>query len=387
MKRLFILLLSAVVFASGCGADYDTELAKRLNEEPAELEYREEKSRAAAVLEEMSLEDKLWQMFFVTPEAVSGGSADTSVTDAFSENAKVRRVGGIILFENNIYSEAQVSEFLADISACFDIPVFLGVDEEGGSVSRLGKKGIITDNGNMSRIGASGDTSAAAEVGERLGTELGGLGFNLDFAPVADILTNPYNTEIGVRSFGNDAETVSGMVAAEVAAMQECGVSAVIKHFPGHGGTLTNSHKGTSVNQRTLEQLRAEDLKSFEAGIEAGADFVMVSHMSLPNVVGDSTPCSLSRRIITELLKEELGFDGVAVTDALNMGAVTNIYSPAEAAVKAVEAGADMLLMPDDLMSAYNGLLAAVKDGRVSEDRIDESVTRILKIKEKRGLI
>lgn len=378
----FIIILTA-----GCGADYDAELARKLNEEDMTLEYREEKNRAETLLEEMSLEDKLWQLFFVTPEAVSGGSGEISVTADFAENAEIRRVGGIILFSENIYNKTQVSEFLSDLSVSFNTPVFLGVDEEGGTVSRLGKKGIITDNGDMSKIGASGDPSAAAEVGERLGDELSALGFNLDFAPVADVITNPENTEIGRRSFGSDAETVGEMVAEEVIAMQSRDVSAVIKHFPGHGGTSDDSHKGTSVNKRTLEQLRAEELVSFKAGIEAGADFVMVSHMSLPDVTGDNTPCSLSRYVITELLKGELGFDGVVITDALNMGAVSNIYSSGEAAVMAVEAGADMLLMPDDLDSAYNGLFAAVESGRISEERIDESVMRILAIKEKRGLI
>ncbi len=340
-----------------------------------------------AAMAEMSLEDKLWQLFFVTPEAVSGWPAEKAVSEDFAAYAKKRPVGGVILFADNISSKEQVTAYVNDIKAAFATPVFVGVDEEGGLVSRLGSKGIITDNGDMRDIGDTGDSSAAAAVGERLGRELSEIGFNLDFAPVADTITNPANTEIGRRSFGVDPELVSRMAAAEVEAMQSGGVSAVLKHFPGHGSTSANSHKGISVSERTLDELRSADLKPFEAGIRTGADFVMVSHMSLPNVTGSETPCSLSPEIITGLLREELGYGGVVITDALNMGAVTSVYGAAEAAVAAFEAGADMLLMPESLPDAHDALLKAVEEGRVSEARVDESVRRILSAKERRGLL
>lgn len=388
MKRLFAALLAlfTLLALAGCAEDENAALARRLNETEVELEYREDGS-ARKLLNKMTLEDKLWQLFFVTPEALGGEGCKRAVNDEFRENAEAKPVGGIILFAENVSSYSQTSAFLADMSSCFSVEPFLGVDEEGGTVSRLGSKGIITNNGSMSRIGASGDPSKAAEVGTRLGTELKALGFNLDFAPVADVLINENNTEIGNRSFGTDPETVSEMVVAETAAMQNEGVSAVLKHFPGHGSTSNNSHNGTSVSQRTLEQLHESELKPFSAGIEAGADFVLVSHMSLPKVVGDNTPCSLSAYIISDLLKDELSFGGVVITDALNMGAVSNIYNSGEAAVAAIEAGADMLLMPENLDEAYSALLAAVENGRVSEERIDESVLRILRVKEKRDII
>ncbi len=389
MKKFLALLLALLALPafSGCISDEDAALALRLNEEEIPLEYREDSAKTVKILNEMTLEDKLWQLFFVTPEAVGGEESKIAVGGIFRENAKIKPVGGIILFSENIRSGEQVSAFLEDMSSCFDVPIFSGVDEEGGSVSRLGQKGIITNNGNMSAVGASGDSSVAAEVGRRLGTELSALGFNLDFAPVADVLVNKSNTEIGKRSFGSDAGVVSEMVAAETAAMQGEGVSAVLKHFPGHGSTSQNSHNGVSVSERTLEQLRQSELKPFKTGIEAGADFVLVSHMSLPYVVGDNTPCSLSRFIISDLLKTEMDFGGVVITDALNMGAVSKLYTSGEAAVAAVEAGADMLLMPENLDEAHAALLAAVRDGRISEGRIDESVSRILRIKEKRGLL
>ncbi len=374
MRRVLAVFAAALLFCS-CEAAPDRGLS-----EP-------KLSPVEAAMANMTLDGKLWQLFFVTPEAVSGWPAEKAVSEDFLAFAKKRPVGGIILFADNIASREQVTAYVNDIKAGFVTPVFVGVDEEGGLVSRLGGKGIITDNGDMRDVGDTGDSSAAGAVGGRLGSELSALGFNLDFAPVADTITNPANTEIGRRSFGTDAELVSGMVEAETEAMQSAGVSAVLKHFPGHGSASANSHNGISVSERTLDELEKADLKPFKAGIAAGADFVMVSHISLPNVTGNETPCSLSPAIITDLLRGELGFEGVVITDALNMGAVTSVYGAAEAAVMAFEAGADMLLMPENLTEAHAALAKAVEEGRISEARVDESVKRILSVKEKRGLL
>lgn len=384
MKKIFVLFVALVLSLAGCGDDYDSELAARLNNENTLLDYRTEETAAQRLLEQMSLEDKLWQLFYVTPEAVSGNSSDIFVDEAFTENAAVKKVGGIILFGENIYNETQLTKLLGDLSVSFDIPLFLGADEEGGSVSRLSGSCGVTDNGNMSDIPTAQE---ARLVGERLGSELSALGFNMDFAPVADVLVNPENTEIGKRSFGSDASDVAQKTAAEVEGMQSMNVSSVLKHFPGHASTTANSHDGASVSYRTLEQLRSEELLPFISGIEAGADFVMISHMSLPNVIGDNTPCSLSKLIVTDLLKNELGFEGIVITDALNMGAVSTLYTSGEACVRAIEAGADMLLMPSDLDESYNALLLAVQSGQISEERINESVLRILTIKEKRNML
>lgn len=385
MKKLCFIISALLLFAAGCADKYDAELGQRLNNEKIEHTPRED--TVQALIDNMSIDDKLWQLFFVTPEAVADETRLTEVTASFTENAKIKKVGGIILFAENLKNADQVYDFNAQIAAAFDIPVFIGVDEEGGSVARLGKKGIITDNGDMRAIGDSGDIGRAAQVGERLAAELSALGFNMDFAPVADVIIDRRNTEIGRRSFGTDPDLVSGMVAAQVSAMENGGISAAIKHFPGHGSTTANSHNSISISERTLDQLRSEELLPFKAGIEAGADFVMVSHMSLPHVTGDETPCSLSPAMINELLKTELGFDGIAITDALNMGAVTKRYGAGNAAVMAVEAGADMLLMPGDLNEAHAALVSAVMEGRISEARIDDSVRRILKVKKAIGLI
>ena len=384
LKKLVMMLSIAVLVLSGClgevARETTPEIPKAITPPAVEIDPVEEEDGDEAA---MSLEDKLWQLFYVTPEALNDGHEVTEVTERFFENAKTYKVGGIILFERNVRDRNQVMELLGDLSVCFETPVFLGVDEEGGRVTRLSGACGVTDNGNMSDIETASD---ARRVGERLGGELSGLGFNMDFAPVADVLIDPDNTEIGSRSFGFDPIDVAEKVGSEVRGMQRRGISSVMKHFPGHGSTSENSHEGTSVSERTLDQLRECELLPFIAGIEAGADFVMISHMSLPEVVGDNTPCSLSQAIITGLLREELGYSGIVITDAQNMGAVT-IYGPDEAAVLAIEAGADMVLMPDDLDAAYEGLLSAVTSGRITESRIDESIERILSLKRRMGLI
>ena len=259
-------------------------------------------------------------------------------------------------------------------------PVFLAVDEEGGSVSRVAGAGLADDVGDMSEIGSTCDPEKAKEAGTAIGTYLSQFGFNVDFAPVADVVSAE-NAVIGNRSFGSDPNVVGTMVAAEVQGLQESGVSACLKHFPGIGDTTTDTHDEKTVSEKTLEDMQQTDLPAFQSGIDAGADFVMVSHMSLPNVIGDDTPCSLSGAVISDLLRNQLGYNGIVITDALDMSAITDSYSSAEAAVKAIEAGADMLLMPENFEEAYQGLLEAVQNGTISEDRINESLKRIYRVK------
>lgn len=259
-------------------------------------------------------------------------------------------------------------------------PVFLAVDEEGGSVSRVAGAGLADDVGDMSEIGSTCDPEKAKEAGTTIGTYLSQFGFNVDFAPVADVVSAE-NAVIGNRSFGSDPNVVGTMVAAEVQGLQESGVSACLKHFPGIGDTTTDTHDEKAVSEKTLEDMQQTDLPAFQSGIDAGADFVMVSHMSLPNVVGDDTPCSLSGAVISDLLRNQLGYNGIVITDALDMSAITDSYSSAEAAVKAIEAGADMLLMPENFEEAYQGVLDAVQKGTISEDRINESLKRIYRVK------
>ena len=191
---------------------------------------------------------------------------------------------------------------------------------------------------------------------------------------------------IGSRSFGSDPNLVAPMVAAAVEGMQSSGVSACLKHFPGLGDTVEDTHDGMATTEKSLEDFNAIDFPVYQAGINAGADMVMVSHLSAPNVTGDNTPASLSEKMITEILRGQLGYQGIVITDAMGMTAITDYYTADEAAVKAVQAGADMILMPEDYETAYNGVLEAVNNGTLSEERINESLRRIFRVKEKNAV-
>ena len=233
-------------------------------------------------------------------------------------------------------------------------------------------------------MGASGERSDALEMGYTIGGYLRQYGFNLDFAPVADIVTNPNNTEIGDRAYSDDPAVAAPMVSAMVEALQRGGMLSCLKHFPGHGSTEADSHEGLSVSTRTLEELRSTEWQTFRAGIESGAAFVMVGHQTNRNLY--DLPASLSPEVMG-YLRDELGFEGIIITDSLKMGAIVNDYTSAQAAVLAIQAGADMILMPNDLDTAYHGLLSAVTDGALTEDRINESVLRILTAKYRFGIM
>lgn len=343
--------------------------------------------RAEELLEQMTLREKALQLFLVTPEQLTGADGPVTQCGAVTQAAlREKPVGGIVYFADNLQTREQCQAMLSGAQEAASLGLFLAVDEEGGSVSRLAKNGAMdmTVFPNMEQIE---DTQEARSVGETIGTEIRALGFNLDFAPVADVNSNPENSVIGARAFSSDPETAAERVAACVAGFRESGVLCTLKHFPGHGDTAADSHYGAAVSEKTLEELEACAFLPFRAGIEAGADFVMVGHIGLPNVTGDNTPASLSYEITTGLLREKLGFDGIIVTDSLQMEAITDSYSAGQAAVAALQAGADILLMPENLDQALSGVLDAVDSGTLTEQRIDESVRRILRVKLERGIV
>ncbi len=338
--------------------------------------------RCQEILDTMTLDEKIYQLFFVTPKLLTGEENVTELSDLMKETLDKKPVGGIVLFKENIISKEQVKSLNSNIAQNAKFGILISVDEEGGSVARLGNANIgFLSLPHMAEIGAEGDVNKAYEVGDSLAKNLKELNFNMDFAPVADILTNPENTVVKKRSFGSDANLVSGMVEAEVKGFLDNDIICSLKHFPGHGNTEADSHKGMAVSLCDLDTLREREFAPFKAGIEAGAETVMVGHISLPNIIGDDTPATLSPQIVTDLLRQELGFKGVIITDSMQMGAVADYYTPEEAAVKALLAGNDMILMPTDLDRAYNGILDAVNRGEISEDRINESVLRILALK------
>ncbi len=338
----------------------------------------------------MTLEEKIFQLFMVTPEALTGYDEVYMAGEATKDAIWERPAGGIIYFSQNLKDEAQTKEMLSKTvqygTERSGVPPFLAVDEEGGQVARIsGKEGFSLEAfPDMSTIGASKDEKKAFETGDAIGRYLAELGFNVDFAPVADVFTNPDNTVAARRAFGSDAALVSCMVSEEVKGLKKHGVSPVLKHFPGHGGTAEDSHETKPVLHRTLEELKQTELLPFAAGIESGADFVMVGHISVPEIEEDGRPAVFSRVLVTDILRKQLGFEGIIITDAMNMGAVTESYGSGEAAVEALLAGVDMILMPEDFGAAVQAVKAAVEEGTLTEKRIDESVTRILKLKEEK---
>lgn len=401
MRRMIYFLVISIFLltTSGCSV-YKAENHKESSgsnkndiiDNKKEKELSEEEilnKKVKDMMTDMTLEQKIGQLFIVNLEDVNNGLATTVFTEDIKKNINKYNVGGIILFQNNIKDREQLKLLTNNIQNNSNIPLFISVDEEGGIVSRLSDipSMKVTKFENMADIGEKEDYNRAYIVGDTIGKEINELGFNLDFAPVADVITNPNNTEIGRRSFGSDPEIVANMVKEVVKGLQENNVSATLKHFPGHGGSEENSHNEFSYTPQTLEGMRKTEFLPFISGIEEDVDFIMISHISAPNVTGDNTPSSLSKTIITDLLRKELGYENIVTTDALNMKAISNYYSPKDAAIKAINAGADVLLMTPDFKNVYDHVLESVQNGTISEERINESVERILKVKIKRNIV
>lgn len=343
--------------------------------------------RAAQKVASLTLEQKVAQLFVVTPEAITGVDTATQAGPTTQEALAAYPVGGLVYFQKNLLDADQTREMIANSQAyaqdACGLPLLVGVDEEGGTVSRIGgNPGFDVPNaGNMADVGAAGDPEHARAVAAAIGGYLHDLGFNLDFAPDADICGDPAVDVMALRSFGADPALVADMVAAQVEGFKEAGVLCCAKHFPGIGGVMGDSHEGAIVSEKTLDELRAWELAPFEAAIEAGAPLVMVGHLTAPNAFGDDVPASLNPAAVTELLRDELGFQGLIVTDSLSMGAVGGFCTPDQAGVAALTAGADLVLMPEDFAAAYQGVLDAVRNGALAESRIDESVERVVKAK------
>lgn len=293
------------------------------------------------------------------------------------------QAGGVILFGRNVDTCAQVAELVSTLRALNGnhVPLLIAADEEGGTVSRMPEE--VRGLPSAYTFGQTGNEALCHELGQILAVQCSALGINVDFAPVADVWSNPDNTVIGRRALGTNGDTVARLVPQVMEGLEEVGVVPVPKHFPGHGDTDADSHYDLPVVSKSLEELEQLELRPFAAAIAAGAPAVMVGHL-LMLALDDTLPASLSPAVVTGLLREQLGFDGVVFTDDLTMGAVSNTYGMGEAAVLAFEAGCDVLLVchgQDNLQAAYEALLDAVESGRISQQRLDESVSRILKLK------
>ena len=342
------------------------------------------RSKAEILLDNMTVREKICQLFMVFPEQLTGKAPVTAAGDAMREGLQRYPVAGIIFDRDSMKSREQITKLLSDAQSMSRIALLMTCDEEGGRVNRLmGAVGTPYVGPMLSYRDKGAETAKANAV-----TIAGGLtscGFNMDLAPVADVWSNPDNKVIGNRAYSTDFQEAAELVAAAVAGFHEGGVACTLKHFPGHGDTYEDSHNGLAHVYKTWKQLETAELKPFRAGIAAGADAVMVGHLVAGEI--DDKPATFSNVIVTYMLRKELGFTGVVMTDSLQMDAIAKRYGAGEAALWAVKAGVDMLLCPDDLGAAAQELLSALDDGRLSETRVDESVLRILQLKEKYGLL
>ena len=357
-------------------------------------------AEAQRLLAAMSLREKIGQLFIIRPDALESTLTLEQINDNYQYGVTVCSeamraalatypVGGVAVFGKNLEAPEQLQALLGDLQASSAVPLFTAVDEEGGRIARIAHNEAFASvhYDSMEAVGATGDPQAARQAGTAIAGYLKPYGFNLDFAPVADVNSNPANIVIGDRSFGSDPAMVAQMVAAAVSGLQDAGIIACIKHFPGHGDTAADTHAGFVAVTKTWEQLEPVELIPFRAGIDAGVGMVMVAHITMENVSDDGLPASLSADIIDGRLRGTLGYDGVVIVDAMSMGAIANNYPSAQAAVLVIQAGADIVLMPYSLPEAFDALVQAVENGEISEARIDQSVLRILTLKETFGLL
>lgn len=341
------------------------------------------KDAAQALLDGMTTREKICQLLIVQPEVLTGDSAVTGMTDSLAAALREYPVGGVLLSAGNMTSGEQLAALTAALSnGCKTAPL-ISVDEEGGRVARLMNTVGTTKLGSMYSYRAQG-TQGAHDNAQTIARDIAAYGFNTDFAPVADVWTNKRSSAIGDRAYSDDYDEAAELVAAAVKGFHDGGVICCLKHFPGHGSTKTDSHDGSATVDKTLPQLRQEDLKPFVSGIAAGADMVMVGHLTVPTM--DDAPASVSHKIVTNLLRYDLGFRGVIVTDGLQMQALAQ-YTDGEKAVLALAAGNDMLLEISDVPGTVAAIEKALADGTLSRAALDESVLRILQLKLAHGIV
>ena len=344
-------------------------------------------------LQKMTLREKVGQMFFVRLESLDPSIKWTTYDDL--ANIKIMEVtmkmrstntnypvGGIILYAWNIDNETQLSHIISQIRSMNGNPL-LCIDEEGGRVSRIANNPNfnVKKYESMAAIGATGDPQNAYECGNTIGTYLHRYGFDIDFAPVADVNTNPDNVIIGPRAFSDDPAVAAPMVTSYLQGLKDAGVTGCIKHFPGHGDTKADTHYGYASTQKTWDEMRDCEMVTFRAGIQWGCQLIMTAHIAVPNVTGTNIPSTLSSVVLQDKLRGELGYQNIIITDGMEMGAITQQYTSAEAAVGSIQAGVDIVLGPRNFTEAFDAVVAAVQTGTISEERINQSVRRILKLR------
>ena len=382
MQKKFLWMLTVILF-------YGLVLTSCSNDDavtppPAEVE---------AMLKKMTLREKVGQMFFVRVESLDPSIEWTTYDDlANLKNQeitmKMRKVnhdypvGGIILYAWNIEDETQLASIIKQVRSLNGSPL-LCIDEEGGRVSRIANNPNfhVKKYESMAAIGATGDPKNAYECGNTIGTYLKRYDFDIDFAPVADVNTNPDNIIIGPRAFSDDPAVAAPMVTNYLQGLKDAGITGCIKHFPGHGDTTNDTHSGYVQSLKTWDEMNQCEMVTFRAGIQWGCQLIMTAHIAVPNVTGTNIPSTLSPVVLQDKLRGELGYQNIIITDGMEMGAITMHYTSGEAAVGSIKAGVDIVLGPRDFTEAFDAVIAAVNNGTLTEERINQSVRRILTLR------
>ena len=382
MQKKFLWILTVILF-------YGLVLTSCSNDDavtppPAEVE---------AMLKKMTLREKVGQMFFVRVESLDPSIEWTTYDDlANLKNQeitmKMRKVnhdypvGGIILYAWNIEDETQLASIIKQVRSLNGSPL-LCIDEEGGRVSRIANNPNfhVKKYESMAAIGATGDPKNAYECGNTIGTYLKRYDFDIDFAPVADVNTNPDNIIIGPRAFSDDPTVAAPMVTNYLQGLKDAGITGCIKHFPGHGDTTNDTHSGYVQSLKTWDEMNQCEMVTFRAGIQWGCQLIMTAHIAVPNVTGTNIPSTLSPVVLQDKLRGELGYQNIIITDGMEMGAITKHYTSGEAAVGSIKAGVDIVLGPRDFTEAFDAVIAAVNNGTLTEERINQSVRRILTLR------
>jgi beta-N-acetylhexosaminidase len=291
-------------------------------------------------------------------------------------------VGGIILYAWNIEDETQLASIIKQVRSLNGSPL-LCIDEEGGRVSRIANNPNfhVKKYESMAAIGATGDPKNAYECGNTIGTYLKRYDFDIDFAPVADVNTNPDNIIIGPRAFSDDPAVAAPMVTNYLQGLKDAGITGCIKHFPGHGDTTNDTHSGYVQSLKTWDEMNQCEMVTFRAGIQWGCQLIMTAHIAVPNVTGTNIPSTLSSVVLQDKLRGELGYQNIIITDGMEMGAITMHYTSGEAAVGSIKAGVDIVLGPRNFTEAFDAVIAAVNNGTLTEERINQSVRRILTLR------
>lgn len=386
LKKRFLLLF-LVFLLTGCGYKKDNEINNSItNDEKENINgtdeiMREEKEPIDDKINSMTLDEKIGQMIIT-------GFNGSEYNDDMDRLINEYKVGGVILFARNIEDSNQMIDLTRALQENNNnLPLFISIDEEGGRVSRLPDD--VEKFPSAFTIGLINDQQTAYENGKEIGYTLKRLGINLDYAPVLDIYSNENNTVIGDRAFSKEESIVSTMGIATMEGIEDADIIPVVKHFPGHGDTEVDSHYGLPIVYKTLEELRNFEFIPFVKAIESGCDVIMVSHIIL-NEVDSSNPASLSKIVISDLLRKDLEFDKVVITDEMSMGAITSIMSIEEACIKSIEAGCDILLLGnayEEIEQVINSIKLKLYNGEISEEQINKSVKRILELKKKYNMM